>query len=379
MRQRHTRIATVSFLASFLALAISGCECSSLPPAAQADGSLDGGSLPDSGPLFALQGTCGQGAVFGAWVSDEAPPVASHVVDGRFTGEEWAHVRPIQGLLTDAYLDVEGDYLYVLNDWRVNREGIRPDCFNYFGLYLGSRQIALAVYGDGHVEVDGEEIVAEGGYGFGPSPTNPEPHTIWEFRIPVSGDFDLSVCPKDPTSLGMCEELTEEPSVFAIRRRFGRVMRRRAVGASVRRIPAGGGCGNGEGICEDPLRCVTDARGSFCAVAETCDDGVRNQTESDVDCGGGACGRCAHGATCAVDADCISRACVADRCEPADFACGGGACDVGTEDCLESASTPTCEPLPEGCYDCDCAVAGRPSCSCVEDLPGHLRVTCDFG
>ena len=42
--------------------------------------------------------------------------------------------------------------------------------------------------------------------------------------------------------------------------------------------------------------------------APTCTDGVKNGTETDVDCGGGACARAARtGKTCAVDADCTER------------------------------------------------------------------------
>jgi len=47
-----------------------------------------------------------------------------------------------------------------------------------------------------------------------------------------------------------------------------------------------------------------------------CGDGVRNGTESDIDCGGN-CGACVPGLICNADADCQSGACEDGRC------CGG--------------------------------------------------------
>ncbi len=61
-----------------------------------------------------------------------------------------------------------------------------------------------------------------------------------------------------------------------------------------------GRCGNacGSGVCA----------GSVCQ-APTCTDGVRNGTESDVDCGGGACPVCGLCRTCRVNADCAAGTC----------------------------------------------------------------------
>lgn len=41
------------------------------------------------------------------------------------------------------------------------------------------------------------------------------------------------------------------------------------------------------------------------AVA-TCTDGIKNGTETDVDCGGGTCPKCGVGRTCATPSDCQS-------------------------------------------------------------------------
>jgi hypothetical protein len=50
----------------------------------------------------------------------------------------------------------------------------------------------------------------------------------------------------------------------------------------------------------------------------TCLDGVRNGTEADVDCGGGACPACADGRVCGGNGDCASGRCVSGRCAPPD-------------------------------------------------------------
>ena len=74
---------------------------------------------------------------------------------------------------------------------------------------------------------------------------------------------------------------------------------------------------------------------SFCAV-----NGVKDGAETDVDCGGPICPKCADTLACAVDADCASSICDGDRltCTPeacadgtrnggeTDVDCGGAAC-----------------------------------------------------
>ena len=49
-------------------------------------------------------------------------------------------------------------------------------------------------------------------------------------------------------------------------------------------------------------------------VGSTCENGVLDAQETDVDCGGPSCGRCSVGRACDADADCGSSACVANRC-----------------------------------------------------------------
>lgn len=56
-----------------------------------------------------------------------------------------------------------------------------------------------------------------------------------------------------------------------------------------------------------------------------CGDGVQNGAETDVDCGGGTCPRCAVGKKCSTRNDCTSGLCVSGLCKSCDNA---GECGV---------------------------------------------------
>ncbi|MBI4699582.1 MAG: hypothetical protein HY744_00200, partial [Deltaproteobacteria bacterium] len=114
------------------------------------------------------------------------------------------------------------------------------------------------------------------------------------------------------------------------------------------------GCANGQG-CAQPVDCAS----GFCnatkhvCVATKCEDGLKNGLETDVDCGGGACPLCATGKACSKGADCAStfcnetkHLCVATQCE--DGLKNGSETDV---DCGGSC--------PAKCANCKaCLVAG---------------------
>lgn len=80
-------------------------------------------------------------------------------------------------------------------------------------------------------------------------------------------------------------------------------------GACTARCDLGRSCTSGAD-CASTL-CHETAR--LC-VASTCEDGVVNGRETDVDCGGPTCARCSLGRTCDADADCGAQGCVANRC-----------------------------------------------------------------
>lgn len=80
--------------------------------------------------------------------------------------------------------------------------------------------------------------------------------------------------------------------------------------------PCGLGQCDGDGQC---LECLVDADcpsevcdNGACA-APACDDGVKNGSESDVDCGG-SCSGCEIGEACGAPSDCLSASCSAGKC-----------------------------------------------------------------
>jgi hypothetical protein len=81
---------------------------------------------------------------------------------------------------------------------------------------------------------------------------------------------------------------------------------------------------------------------------ETCRDGVQNQDETDIDCGGATCAPCAIGQTCGAHTDCIEGACidgvcatteclVDSDCDALDGECVEGVCDQDSFTCTTAA------------------------------------------
>ena len=62
--------------------------------------------------------------------------------------------------------------------------------------------------------------------------------------------------------------------------------------------------------CAEGETCVD----SVCLVKETCSDGIKNQDETDVDCGGSVCDKCANTKACQKNEDCFSSECVDNIC-----------------------------------------------------------------
>ena len=105
------------------------------------------------------------------------------------------------------------------------------------------------------------------------------------------------------------------------------------------------GCFNGNcGACCSNFDCCTPPDGQFTCppgsqtcldtiprvCGYSCTDGVRNGTESDIDCGGD-CSRCANGKRCNTHQDCASSKCGAGRC----VECLTTADCQGTQTCLD--------------------------------------------
>jgi hypothetical protein len=158
-------------------------------------------------------------------------------------------------------------------------------------------------------------------------------------------------------------------------------------------------CGNGKDclISGDCTSTFCSATGKKC-VATQCQDQTKNGTETDVDCGGATCNKCGNGLACLGDADCtsgicstVSKLCVATRCQDeqknnaeTDVDCGGGTCPkcadgkgcAATTDCVNYCSNVTnkCQTssCPDGIKngteaDTDC---GAPTSSCPTQTCG---------
>jgi hypothetical protein len=97
-------------------------------------------------------------------------------------------------------------------------------------------------------------------------------------------------------------------------------------------LPCSLGACDGLGSC---LECLSSAdcpskvcTAGVCAAA-SCGDGVKNGSESDVDCGG-SCNGCELGESCGVPADCASKACTGGKCVAGGPACAQMAADPVT-------------------------------------------------
>jgi hypothetical protein len=100
------------------------------------------------------------------------------------------------------------------------------------------------------------------------------------------------------------------------------------------------------------------AGGDACFSA-SCDSGIQDGQESDVDCGGPCCPPCLGGATCQSDDDCSNSNCLAtDHCGP--FSCSNGSknlsetdIDCGGPHCQKCAAGKACEAGAD-CVSGDC-------------------------
>jgi hypothetical protein len=122
-------------------------------------------------------------------------------------------------------------------------------------------------------------------------------------------------------------------------------------------------CGGSCAPCANGVQCFSagDCQSGFCdpdlrtcgAPRPTCYDGVLNQDETDIDCGGGNCLRCSAGLHCKRDDDCITGL------------CSGGVCAPNCSDCSPGT-------VPDfggnGSFTCQCD--GRSCLSCCSDGGG---------
>jgi len=74
------------------------------------------------------------------------------------------------------------------------------------------------------------------------------------------------------------------------------------------------GCGAG-GACSVPGDCASSVCIGGLCQAPTCSDGVKNGAETDVDCGGASCGDCALNKLCVINGDCQTNFCTGGHCK----------------------------------------------------------------
>jgi hypothetical protein len=89
------------------------------------------------------------------------------------------------------------------------------------------------------------------------------------------------------------------------------------------------------GSCGHQCAAGKICRNGHCkAVPATCIDGIQNEGETDVDCGGPNCAGCANGKACLIDTDCQSGHCVSNVCRQCGEGltnCGGNCVDIQTD------------------------------------------------
>jgi len=162
-------------------------------------------------------------------------------------------------------------------------------------------------------------------------------------------------------------------------------------------------CGGGTcGGCTVGRSCIAngDCASGSCStshvcVSSQCTDGMKDGAETDTDCGGGVCAPCSLGLGCTVSADCASgycnattHKCVADQCHDGvkngsetDIDCGGGTCTacadgqhcaVGTRDCTST----WCNTSSGLCVASHCSDATKDGLETDVDCGGDCTTKC---
>jgi hypothetical protein len=129
------------------------------------------------------------------------------------------------------------------------------------------------------------------------------------------------------------------------------------------------------GPCPDLEMCQANAdcidklcSGNICSKP-TCTDGSQNGAETDIDCGGGVCGACKATQGCKANTDCVGQQCGGGKCTPncmdgtqdnteTDIDCGGGGCTTCAlgKKCLADADcgSNACDALSLKCVATQC-------------------------
>ena len=147
-------------------------------------------------------------------------------------------------------------------------------------------------------------------------------------------------------------------------------------------VDCGGGtcpkCANGQ-MCVLPTDCVPGARcANGVCTAPSCTDKVKNGSETDVDCGGTMCPACTPGKTCAKASDCdsglcgLNNVCASPSCT--DQVKNGGESDV---DCGGMTMCPRC-PTGKMCGITGDCLMGNSCTAMICTLPPDMTMPLDL-
>jgi hypothetical protein len=129
---------------------------------------------------------------------------------------------------------------------------------------------------------------------------------------------------------------------------------------------------------------------SSTSATGSCSDGVKNGAETDVDCGGGLCDKCAEDQACGADADCGTTSCKAGKCAiPPAPTCVDG---VKNQQETDVDCAGECAPCGDGkicvsnndcgsglCTAGTCAPTGKPTCVDGKKNQDETDVDCGGG
>ncbi len=127
-------------------------------------------------------------------------------------------------------------------------------------------------------------------------------------------------------------------------------------------------CPNGQSCDAGTKKCKADA------PVASCSDSIKNQDETDVDCGGSCSTKCADTKVCKDDTDCTSTVCTAGKCAPKPAA----KCKAGTRKCDLSDPTKTNSWLcdAKGVYSSTDKCVGGYTC---QGADGSAKCACPTG
>ncbi len=134
-------------------------------------------------------------------------------------------------------------------------------------------------------------------------------------------------------------------------------------------IGSGGASSSASSSSSSTSASTGSAGGGGAAPPPTCFDGLRNGDETDVDCGGDACPPCGPSRACRDDADCSTFSCTAGHCAATRPDAGCATSDQPTcNDCLKNGSETDVDCGGDACPPCAVKSACLSDADCQSGL-----------